>query len=242
MSKKEKIFHLIDKKDYILYLYELIIRIEGQKDPMKSTLKELECFINKNKKEGIPDKDIKVSYREYERYSRMLEGSESYLFNLFGDHQASSMSYKKFRDIIKKKKDKNSLEFEIRDIDEEIDKSLKKLNKLRNWVNHVPESLLVADIKLIEEDNAMNRVIFNPIQVHRYLYCSLDYMKNLYDEAYHNYTLFNKVYKSLKLDYQELLGVPIFLDKSYTQEVVQVGNNNMRVAELSGKIQELDKE
>ncbi len=58
------------------------------------------------------------------------------------------MSYKKYRDLVEKKKKNKALSFEIYDLTDEQRSTLKLFNTLRNWSSHVPESLLTAERKI----------------------------------------------------------------------------------------------
>ena len=75
----------------------------------------------------------------------------SYLLNLLGDCQMTSISYFKYRKQVQKLINKGIGGIQLSALDTETESILMELNKLRNWQNHVPESLLISELELIEK-------------------------------------------------------------------------------------------
>lgn len=214
MKKKElKQFELEEKIDFLVYLQELIARTDKCLTKLKKYLDELEVeimefkddFKNENKKKEF-------NYEVYARYVYLLESPTSYLLNLIGDQQKSSISYAKFRALIGKRIKRSSLKFKIRDIDEEIEYLLADLNRMRNWNNHVPESLLLSEISLIKEGKYSVHKI-NPIQINYFQSCEIDVVEDLFETSTSFYIVCRKIHQSMKKDYSSMLGESVKIQR-----------------------------
>ncbi len=237
-NKKKKNFLLEKKNDYIIYIHSLVIRTESYKSSLKEAIDKLEDFIKneKLKNKNIKESEIKVDYKIYNNFRKRLMGDEGYLYNLIGDGQKSAISYFKFRSIIKKIKSNNSLGFEIRDIEENVEKHLKEMNRFRNWANHVPESLLVSEMELIKEDG-INYEIKGDIVIYNFRYCSLEYMIQLLKESTNIYNIVVEVHQSMKKDLGSLIGEHIYIKKDYQNIVKGVKSKSNEIARRSLIIQ-----
>lgn len=104
--KKLKNYQIISKEKAIIYLREMITRTNKSLETYQIYLSELSDYIEKEKKEvirkNIPEVEIKVDRKRYQRFIDLLSSQEFYLLNLVGDHQNTSISYKKFRELYKK--------------------------------------------------------------------------------------------------------------------------------------------
>jgi hypothetical protein len=125
--KKLKNFYLEKKVDYIMYLQELIIRLDFFLIEFKEYKEELNKILGNA---FIKQKEV-LDYKIYARYRNLICGVERYIYNLIGDMQSSSLSYARFRYLINKKIDKNKLDFEIRLIDDETEKLIKEFTNQR---------------------------------------------------------------------------------------------------------------
>lgn len=239
LSKEErrrmKSFDLKSKDEFIIYLQELIGRTYKCIRKHKRYLERLDSYIEtlKNKED---DKEIKISEEVYGEFTDLLSSIECYVLNLIGDHQQSSMSYKKFRDLIDKRKKRGTIDFEIRELDQTVIEYLNELNKIRNWANHVPESLLTSEIRLIQEgklkDHSRNPIIITIDQ-----YYSLEYLMDLYETSSNFNKVIVSVHQSMKKDYSSLIGESMNIVKNYTDK--PRGIEFLEATKLSGQVQEL---
>lgn len=232
LKKREK------KEKYINYLRELITRTHKCLNAHNTYLEELKEYILK-KSDGVLDceqSNIFVDYLDYRRYLDLLSSPESYLLNLIGDSQAVSMSYKKFRDLIDKKIKKNKLDFELDALSEEEVFILSSLNKLRNWINHVPESLLTSEEKLISE-GFFGRHSVNPIYINDFESCTLKFIEDLYEQSKHLNSGFKHIYNCMKRDYSKLIGQEIKIENRITHK--PKGLEYLELGKFSAEVQGL---
>lgn len=211
MDKKEKqrlkMFRLETKNDFIVYLNQIIVRVDKCLTKHKKILDELDKTINDNT-------DDKFEYEVYSEYLERLSSVESYSLNLLGDSQKVALSYFKFRTIIKQRKKKGTLGFEIQDLSSEHEKILSEFNQMRNWGNHVPESLITGELKCIEEGK-FGAFTTNPIIVNYYKYVSREYMEDLYNTAKEERKLVRKIHQRMKKDYSFLIGESVEIRRVY---------------------------
>lgn len=238
-KRKLKRFELNDKSDFIIYLHELITRTYKCIRLEKIYLERLSNYIDARIKENpnIDIKEIKVKEEVYHEFLHLLSSMDSYILNLIGDHQEVSMSYKKFRDLISKKKRKGKLDFEIRDLDESTANYINEFNKLRNWINHVPESLLMSEIKLIQEGELRGHTV-NPIIININNYYTLEYLQDLYITTKKFHEIAIKIHQSMKKDYSSLIGESMRIELNFRDIPTVVKETS--IAKLSAQIQGLE--
>lgn len=240
LSKEEKRnmkrFELKDKVEYEIYLHELITRMYICINKQKKYLKKLHSYIEvlKVKNPNKSMEEIEAKHDDYSEFVDMISNIESNALNLMGDNQQTSISYVKFRDIIYKKKKKGTLKFEIRDLDEKTIDLMKDINRARNWANHVPESLLAAELKLIKEGKLKNHSR-NPITIASYSNCTLEYMQSLYDNSNNFLKLMIKIHQNMKKDYSCLIGENVKIVR--TNISTPSGVNLLAPAEISSQVQ-----
>ncbi|MDU7365401.1 hypothetical protein [Clostridium sp.] len=224
LSKKEKQkmkqFELSSRESFVIYLQELITRTYKCIRKHKRYLDKLESYIN-IKSDDKTTKDVRVPEEDYSEFLSLLSDVESYLLNLIGDHQQSSMSYKKFREVLDRKNKKGHIDFEVRKLDEDIAEYLSQLNKLRNWQNHVPESLLTSQIRFIEEGK-MEGYFENPIVININNYYTLEYLIDLYNGSKNFHNVIVKVHQNMKKDYSCLIGESVRIEKNYIETSVKI--------------------
>lgn len=192
-----KQFILSEKEDYIIYLQNIIIMAVKCLERHKGYLQELQFIMEKNR-----DCD-KISYEIYSNIEGRLVYEESYMLNLFGDHQKSSVSYIKFRDLLTKYAQKEN-SINLYNFTDEENNILKRFNLLRNWNNHIPESLLTADLEMIK--SGMSSVYLrNPIQVPIYNYVQYKYLESLFISSSSLHTDAKKMLQCAKKDYSLLI-------------------------------------
>ncbi|MGY4558829.1 hypothetical protein [Bacillus thuringiensis] len=201
MAKEDKQYEFREKEDYIIYLNELIIRTDIHIESQKRYLIELDKYIRSIN----IDKVVRIDYKVYTDFFMKPQYSHMYLLNLLGDSQTVSMSYFKFRNVVvKNRKKKGNLGFEFRELDTRVDDLLKNMNLKRNWQNHVPESLIIAKQKLV--NNHECNFYKNPIIIEDYKYCSLEYFLKLYSSNAKFLDEVLVIYEEMKKDYSNLIG------------------------------------
>ena len=113
----------------------------------------------------------------HEVYAEMLDKTSNvvdYLLNLLGDAQTSSISYFKFRSYVSKHPVADAT---LNPLEEETQRLLSDFNRMRNWQNHVPESLLVAEMEQVK-DGKMEFPI-DPVEITIYRNVTYDYFKDM---------------------------------------------------------------
>ncbi|MCT4618346.1 MAG: hypothetical protein N4A62_03045 [Marinisporobacter sp.] len=231
MGKKELKAYKFDKKsDYIVYLQELIARTDKCLYKTKIYLDELDEIVNELEKTGLD----KVSPDIYSRYVDLLGNNTSYLLNLIGDKQKSSISYAKFRLVIDKRKSNDSLDFEIRDLDEKTEFILKDLNKMRNWHNHVPESLLLSEIEMIRTEGFVPHRV-QPIEVRYFDLTDIEVAKDLLETSIGFYNVCRIAHQSMKKDYSDLIGESVRIVRVRLEERKMM--NTFAPTKLSAEVQ-----
>jgi hypothetical protein len=239
LSKEERIklksFRLESKSEYQVYLREIITRMDKCIIKYKRHLNKLETYIKKCKNKDA-EKAI-VKYEDYSEFVDLISGVDSYLLNLIGDQQNESISYKKFRSIIEKRKNKGSLDFDIDDLDTETLELLKNINKLRNWANHVPESLLMSEIKLIREGKFLDQTL-NPIEVYYPNYCTMAVIEDLLKSSKSFYEVSRFIHQRAKKDYSQIIGEKVRIERIYRDKPYDI--NFFEPSKLSAKVQTIN--
>ena len=233
-KRKLKTFQLDTKGAFIYYLYQLICRCYKLLKKQDRYLNELRVYIEDVQRKNMLKQTsaIDIPYDDYSDFLALQGHIETHLLNVIGDLQDSSLSYYKFRELIKKKKKKKTLSFEMREIEDDILKILVGINRARNFQNHEPESLITAEAKMIDEKQLLP-VEYNPIEIINYETCTLELLADLYNSYKHTYDGANKVFKSMMLDYEFLLGTKV--------EIVDVisakGMSHLETIKLASDIQ-----
>jgi len=209
-KREMKSYKLDSKTHFIVYLRELITRTDKCLTKHKKYIDRLESYIvecNQNEK-------LIISYSDYEDFLSWLSSKEVYLFNVIGDNQKISMSYKKYRDMIDKKIKRNTLDFDVYQLTSVELTTLNRFNMLRNWSNHVPESLLHAELKLIRDGKALEHTI-NPIIVHYDNNCTLKLLEDLYEQSKNLFSGFRQMHQCMKKDYSRIIGNSVQVTRVY---------------------------
>ena len=142
MGKKEdKQFPLTNKKNCAVYLNRIISSCERCMDRLKKyNVEGNKLLVEYMGKDVVP----------HEVYVELLDKTSSvimYLLNLLGDAQTSSISYFKFHKHISKHP---IADVRLNPLEDETRELLNDFNRMRNWQNHIPESLLVAEMEQVE--------------------------------------------------------------------------------------------
>lgn len=232
MSKgknKEKYFSIENKKDCIIYLQRIIATSEQCLFRLKRYNNELHNILQKlNKSETVP-------YNLYASEMDKTSNVVSYLLNILGDFQKSSISYYRYRDLIEKKLSKNNTEgIQLTPISDDVRTLLKKFNQTRNWFNHIPESLLNAEIQLIREGKAAPHSK-NPIELNLHEFATYELLEDLYHTNVAFYEEARTLVQMCKKDYSLLIGETMRINKVFLQEPADV--NRLELGKLSADIQ-----
>lgn len=237
-KKKMKSFRLENRLQFEVYLRELITRTHKCLTKEKMYLERLSKYIGEKKLEkiGLETKDIVIKYLDYSEFLSLLSGVEAYAVNIVGDNQSISMSYKKFRDIICKRKNKGTIDFALPDLSEDEQSSLNHICMLRNFLNHIPESLLMSELKLIEEGKLRDHGS-NPIEVFYNEYCTLEYAEDLFNQSNQLYHGIKKMHQCMKRDYSSIIGESVQVNRIYISKPTTI--DHLEIGKLSSEVQGL---
>lgn len=228
MSKKDKKqFPLTSKENCAIYLCRIISSCELCMDRYKIYNKEAKLIL-----EQYEGKD-KIPYDIYSNICDKTGNVMCYILNLLGDCQSTSISYFKYRKQIKKLINKGIDKIPLYSIDEKIENLLIDFNKMRNWQNHVPESLLVAEVELMK--NGELKLSMNPMDIIHYNYVSYEYFADLHDSNLNFYKAARKLIQSAKKDYSLLMDSKVSYPRQYSDTPVKL--NKSEPAKMSAKIQ-----
>ncbi len=209
MSKVDmKKFELDTKENFIIYLRRLIQNTQSEIRTLKRYLKELELLIIDREYDKNPKKIINPNL--YIDINNKIGMVTNQLLNLIGDHTNLAISYKKFRFIAQKRMEKG-LDLYLEPLSDEILDILSQLNEARNWSLHVPESLLTAEMEMINillNDNSdkLFPAPFNPIYVTQFDNYEAEWLNDLLKQTKHMNIAFSKVFQQMKMDYSKLIG------------------------------------
>lgn len=100
---------------------------------------------------------------------------------------------------------KKNILIQLEELTEKEEQLIKHFNQVRNWYNHIPESLLTSEFKLIEEGKLENKNI-DPIVIYNHETCSLKVLEDLYEKGSGMSKGFLIVYNCMLKDYSKLIG------------------------------------
>lgn len=231
MGKKEqKQFQLDNKENCRIYLLRIITTAE-------------KCLM-KLKKYNLQTKDVLDRYGNmhsdtvpYDIYSELVDKTSnvaSYLLNVLGDAQGVSISYFKYRQQAKRLIDKQIDGISLSDFTDELTELIGDFNKMRNWQNHIPESLLISEEELVKQGVAYEQPR-NPIEIYLYNNVTYEYFKDLYDSNVGFYEAARKLVQAAKRDYGCLIGERVTVERKYLDKPVGVAQST--AAKMSAKIQ-----
>lgn len=228
--KELKQFSLNSKSECIIYLQNIIaVGVRGL-DKHIRYVKELTNIVNEYQLgQNVP----------YERYSDIqskISSVESYLLNLYGDGQSSSISYFKFKKLVERLGKKEDMEIEYYIMNEQEQKVLNHFNLSRNWNNHIPESLLTSEIELIKQGKADGHSK-NPIIVYFKNYVTYEYILDLLETSENFQQRARMMLQCAKKDYSLLIGESVRVQKKYLDVARDL--KDMEATKLSAKVQGL---
>ena len=228
-SKELKQFPLSSKQNCIVYLYKIITSSELCMDTFKEYNKETKRILDKYKNQSL------IPAKIYQEVCNKTYNIVSYILNLLGDAQTSSISYFKYRNQIQKRIKKGLTDIPINDLSDDVNSLIAEFNRTRNWLNHVPESLLVAEMDLINQENA--DISFDPVIIIHHNYATFEYFEHLYLSNIEFYQQARKIIQAAKKDYALLMGKSITYRRIYTDKPYDI--SRAEAAKKSAKIQGL---
>lgn len=228
-NKEKKQFPLTSKKNCIIYLYKIISSCEIGMDTFKKYNNQTKEALEQYKGQALVPTDI------YQDLCHKTYDVMGYLLNLLGDAQTSSISYFKYRQQIQKRIKKGITDIQINSISTEVEELISEFNVTRNWINHVPESLLVSEMDLINAGQA--EISLDPMIIVHHNYASYEYFEHLYLSNIEFCQKARKIIQAAKKDYSLLMGKPISYTRKYTDE--PLGTARAEAAKMSAKIQGL---
>lgn len=230
MGKQEKKqFPLDSKENCCIYLNRIISSCELCMDKFKKYNMQVKEVLEKYKvKDTIP----------YDIYGEMCDKTYnvmSYLLNLLGDCQCSSISYFKYRQHIQKKINKGIFEVPLYKMTDEVSEIIAEFNKLRNWQNHVPESILVAEMEMVNEGKM--ELPMDPVEITHYKNVTYEYFLHLYLSNMEFCENARKIIQTAKKEYSLLMGKSIMYPRVYVDK--PLGVNKSEPTKQSAKVQGL---
>lgn len=206
MGKKEqKQFPLTSKENCAIYLNRIISSCEKCMDRLRDYNREGEKLLIQYQGEDVVPHDV---------YSNMLDKSsnvEDYLLNLLGDAQSSSVSYFKFRNVVSKHPVADVI---LLPLDSEVQQLLDDFNRMRNWQNHVPESLLVAEMEHVKAGTMMFPI--DPVEIIKYRTVTYAYFEDMIEINKSFYKAARKIIQAAKKDYSSIYGKSVLYSRVYT--------------------------
>lgn len=229
MSKEDKQFPLDSRDNCCLYLCRIISSCELCMDRLKKYNQQTNDILSKYQpKESIPIDD-------YETIADQTSNIICYLANLLGDAQTSSISYFKYRKLIEKRIKNKLLDIPLAPMPEEVQQLLTEFNKRRNWLNHIPESLLIAELELIRTHKF--DLPTDPVTITHYKSVTYEYFQDLLNSNKSFYEEARKVIQAAKKDYSLLMGRTILYPRRYSDS--PVGIAKLEAARKSAEVQGL---
>lgn len=149
----------------------------------------------------------------YEVYAKILDKTSNvvdYLLNVLGDAQTSSISYFKFQNYISKHPVADAT---LNPLEEEMQELLNGFNRMRNWQNHVPESLLVAEMEQVKDGKM--EFPMDPVDITIYRNMTYDYFKDMIEINVSFYKSARKIVQAAKRDYRNFYGKSVTYNRVY---------------------------
>jgi hypothetical protein len=188
-------FPLNNKEDFIVYLQQLIIRVDIRLQRYKRYLDEISKDMLKY--ELLKKENVLIPAKLYEEYTDLFGNTQKHLVNLIADNTKSAMSYLKFRKIAEKQ------EFGLVKIDNFTTELINDINVLRNWSLHAPESMLVAEREVL--GNISFKMPYSLIEIPIFEKYEGIWLVSLYLEADGLYRRIRHIFQQMKKDYSFLI-------------------------------------
>lgn len=228
-NKARKQFPLKDVDSYKIYLRKIITVAEKCRYQLERYLvagnKQLDRFKRL--------KEVAVPYDEYEDMLRRLNSVESYVLNVFGDMQTSSVSYIKFRKRVEKLEHKG-IHAGLPNLSKDEEEILNSFNRARNFANHIPESIVIAEQEMIQEGLAVPETE-DPLEVYLPAYVTIEYYEDLLKQYQNLYDGVVVLINSAMKDYNALYGREIELRIVHTENVI--GTSKLEIGKRAAQAQ-----
>ncbi|GIP02617.1 hypothetical protein J28TS4_10240 [Paenibacillus lautus] len=214
-----KVYKLETRHDFITYLRFLIVTAHKQVIQYRKYIKELKEKIEEL---NLIQEEVKYFKGEiYDEFRDKLGFISLGLLNIFADETNTAASYRKFRKLIERRKEIDC--FGLKDLPEDIKSIISQFNNNRNWSAHIPESIIHAQLEVIEKYNGaetkkelVNK--YNPITAYMYLHYDKKWLFSLFDESSHMYEGYRRVLQQMKKDYSILIGESVEIFSEYPEE------------------------
>lgn len=151
---------------------------------------ETEILLERYKNSNIP-------YKTYEEMVDKTGNVVNYLTNLIGDETKTAISYNQYHKTVKKEKNYPSK------FGDSVMVELNQLRNTRNWLCHVPKSLLTSELELINEQNL--QINFEEIVCTKYVDAEYECLANLYEANIEFYSLIKKIVNVIQKEYTLLI-------------------------------------
>ena len=231
MGKKEqKQFQLDSKESCCIYLLRIITTAEKCLMKLKKYNLQAKEVLDEYKSKNL----VTIPYDIYGEFVDKTSNVISYLLNVLGDAQGVSISYFKYRQQAKKLVDRQVEGISILAFTDELTELIGEFNKMRNWQNHIPESLLISEEALVKQGIAYEQPR-NPIEIYLYNDVTCEYFKDLYDNNVGFYEAARKLVQAAKRDYGCLIGERVTVQRKYLDNPIGVAQ--LDAAKMSAKIQ-----
>ncbi|MGJ4851074.1 hypothetical protein ACH6CV_12575 [Bacillota bacterium Meth-B3] len=231
-KKAEKQFALKDKENCKIYLRKIITTAVLCFRSLERFIENGRSTLESCKTSGTNT----ISYLVYSDMLRQFNSVEVYLLNIFGDLQESSVSYIKYRQLIKKMLKKGTAALQLVELTDEEEETLVHFNRTRNWVNHIPESMLVAEQDLISKGIAAPEST-NPIEVYFYNHCTVEYFEDLVNSYSRLYDAATMLLNAAHRDYDALLGQKSEIKRVFIDDIRDI--QHLEAAKKSASVQGL---
>lgn len=232
MGKEKKQFPLDNKENCCIYLNRIISSCELCMDKLKKYNDQAKNILDQyNGSDTVP----------IELYEEMCDKTYNvidYLLNLLGDCQSSSISYFKYRQQLQKRINKGKHDIPLYEMGEEAAEIMSEFNRERNWQNHVPESLLIAEMEMVHEGKMT--LPMDPVQITHYKDVTFEYFEHLYLSNREFYKRARQVIQLAKRDYSLLMGKTITYPRVYIDVPLSV--EKFEPTKRSAKVQGLKTE
>ena len=230
MNKKQ--FPLDSKENCCVYLCRIISSCELCMDKLKDYNQQIKSDLDKYSKDDL------IPYNICSEHTDKAYNVISYLVNLLGDCQKTSISYYKYRKEISKRIKRGNSDIPLVEISQETTELMNEFNKKRNWLNHTPESLLIAEMELVKEGKMYFPM--DPVEITHYYNVTYEYFEHLYLSNNEFYKNSRQIIQVAKRDYSLLMGKSIEYPRVYLTK--PLGVDKSEASKKSAKIQGLQSE
>lgn len=210
-SKEEKQFKLDTKENCIVYLNKILISFLLVRDKLKRYIKEERQILEENVDQ------YPISWELYCDHRDKSSNCTSFLCNILGDAQNESISYFKYKAQMEKK-NKNGGTIPNYCLTQKERESLNKMNRYRNWHNHIPESILISDFATNDKDNNETPILLSPVIYTVGKTVTYECFNNMYEGNVYFLRLCNAILCAIKKDYELLAGIPVEYHKQILSE------------------------